>query len=115
MPCVTYLNDSDIQRSSRTLEPVADKDLIEMLGEINSFPGQVWSLRKGTYHRRRFLRRPTSIERFSLYSYVSGPEWQCIHFPTGTTGNGTFDLTRSEMATFLLGFRMGWSDRGNVT
>ena len=112
MPCVTYLGGNDLDRHAPSLNPVTDKDLADLLAEINSFPGQLWSLRKGRLLKRRLFRRAKRVEWFSLYCYLSGPEWQCIHFPTGSNGDGTFTLTRKEMATFLLGFRMGWQDRG---
>ncbi len=107
MPAVTYLSDSDIQRHAASLDPEADCDLIELLQEANSYqPGQ-WSLRKDVYSRG-FFRKPSVV--FSLYCYVSGPEWQCIHFSNGENGDGSWGLSRKEMANFLLGFRMGWHE-----
>jgi hypothetical protein len=108
MPCITYLDDRDVECHAATLDHATDADLIELLGEINARPDERWSLRRLAVPELRWRFGPLQSLRYRdvyyLYSHVHGLEWQAIHFAGVGLGMG---LDRAGMTNFLLGYRMG--------
>lgn len=104
MPVCTYLDETDIQRCNDNLD---DKDIQELLNEINKIPGQRWCVRKTVHEMNRgWFRRPKEIHLYTIFSHVHGPEWQIIQL--ASQYEMAFGPTnRNDVLNFLLGFVNG--------
>lgn len=106
MPCVTYFNDSEVEQHRRKL---ADKDLREVLDEVNALPEENWFIQEFSIQIRRWFRKPLVEQRYSLYSDVNGVEWQVINFaPTSGDWSINHTVRKCDILNYLTGYLGGW-------
>lgn len=96
----------DVTGVSKT---VTDKDLLVLLDELRKLSGDTWELEEREVTRKRLFRKATTEKVYSLYA-MAGPEWQCINFVGNTEYSINMSVSKGQMGSLMVGYRMGHYD-----
>lgn len=113
MPACTYISDHEADSMRRT----GDKDIDELLLEVNFIDDGSWRCGVRTVHPRRKwwqLRAPKPYKVYTLYVWLYAIEYQVINLCTeGDTGSvfGSGRYSKQNVCNYLLGYIGGRARR----
>jgi hypothetical protein len=106
VPICTYLDDYEVTRLDDTLE---DKELKEILAEVNALPGEQWCIRTTKIEKLRWCRKPQVNVFYTLFVHFNITEWQVINFAPKSDSEFISTLVpKWDILNYLNGYLAGW-------
>jgi hypothetical protein len=101
MPIYTYLKDNEKTNCS-------DRDILELLDEINKYDENKWLVREREYTYTRWFRKKT-LKRYSLLYTAKYPEVQIVNFAPKDPNDWSISVSesRADILNFLMGYLNG--------